>query len=92
MKRGFAWELSLLPHHLAVLPRSIKHLHSRAQVTRAWALPDLPCTVRPAWKRGSLGACLGGRLLANAVRVRITHYSLLRSIEKNRVMAYNRTL
>jgi len=35
------------------------------------ALPHLPCTVRPAWERGSLGACLGGRLPANAVRVRL---------------------
>jgi len=35
------------------------------------ALPYLPCTVRPAWERGSLGACLGGRLPANAVRVRL---------------------
>jgi len=35
------------------------------------ALPYLPCTVRPAWERGSLGACLGGRLPANAMRVRL---------------------
>jgi len=35
------------------------------------ALPYLPCTVRPAWERGSLGVCLGGRLPANAMRVRL---------------------
>jgi len=36
---------------------------------RLGALPHIPCTVRPAWERGSLGTCLGGRLPGNAVRV-----------------------